>query len=56
MHTEGVWTILRNSGTRVNQKTVRKALKDSNLNLPASKHSGRTKSRNLFCPQGPDQL
>ena len=30
-----VWAILRNQGTMVNQKTVRKVLKESNLNLPA---------------------
>ncbi len=51
-----VWVVLRNQGTRVNQKTVRNVLKDSNLNLPASKHRGRTQSRNLFKPAGPDQL
>jgi transposase InsO family protein len=51
-----VWAILRNQGTAVNQKTVRKVLKDNNLNLPASKHRGRTKTRNLFRPHGPDQL
>ncbi|MEM0134581.1 MAG: IS3 family transposase [Thermoplasmatales archaeon] len=31
-----VWAMLRNSGTRMNQKTVRRVLKDNNLNLPAS--------------------
>ena len=51
-----VWAVLRNSGTKVNQKTVRKVLKDNNLNLPASRHRGRTKSRKLFRPRGPDQL
>ena len=51
-----VWAILRNQGTAVNQKTVRKVLKNSNLSLPASKHRGRTKTRNLFKPTGPDQL
>ena len=51
-----VWAILRNHGTKVNQKTVRKVLKDNKLNLPASKHRGRTKTRNLFRPRGPDQL
>ena len=46
----------------MNQKTVRKVLKDNKLNLPASKHRGRTKSkgrtmtRNLLHPHGPDQL
>ena len=28
----------------------------SDLSLPASKHRGRTKSRNLFKPVNPDQL
>ena len=40
----------------MNQKTVRKALKDNNLSLPASRHRGRTKTRNLYKPNGPDQL
>ena len=40
----------------MNQKTVRKVLKDSDLSLPAHKHRGRTKSRNLSRPNGPDQL
>ncbi len=39
-----------------NRKTVKKVLKDNNLSLPASKHKGRTKSRNLFKPVEPDQL
>ncbi len=51
-----VWAILRNQGTAVNQKTVRKVLKDNNLNLPVSKHRGRTNTMNLFHPHGPDQL
>ena len=51
-----VWAVLRNSGTEVNQKTLRKVLKDNKLNLPAFKHRGRTKARNLFRPHGPDQL
>ena len=51
-----MWAILRNQGTAVNQKTVRKVLKDNKLNLPTSKHRGRTKTRNLFHPHGPDQL
>ena len=31
-------------------------MKDNNLNLPASKNRGRTKSMNLFRPGGPDQF
>ena len=51
-----MWAVLRNSGIEVNQKTVRKVLKDNKLNHPASKHRGRTKKRNLFYPHGPDHL
>ena len=51
-----VWAVVRNHGTRVNLKTVRKVLNDNKLNLPASKHRGRTKTRNLFRSHGPDQL
>ena len=51
-----VWAVLRNSVTEVNQKTVRKVLKDNNLNLLASKHRVKTKKSNLFHPHGPDQL
>jgi len=42
MHTEK-WAILRNQGTKVNPKTVRKVLRDNNLSLAESKHKGRTK-------------
>ena len=48
--------MLRNNGTRVNRKAVRRVLTEKNLSLPYAKHKGRTKSRNLFCPTGPDQL
>ncbi|MGP6208028.1 IS3 family transposase [Cuniculiplasma sp. SKW3] len=51
-----VWAILKNHGTRVNLKTVRKVLKDNNLSLPDSQHRARTKSRNLFQLHGPDQM
>jgi len=51
-----VWAVLRNSGISVNMKTVRKVLKDNSLNLRASKHKGRTNTRNLYKPTGPDQL
>ena len=50
------WEVLRNSGTEVNQKTIRKVLKDNKLNLPASKHRVKTKKRNLFHSHGSDQL
>ena len=51
-----MWAVLRNSVTEVNQKTVRKVLKDNNLKLPALKHRVKTKKRNLFHPHGPDQI
>jgi putative transposase len=51
-----VWAVLRNSGISVNMKTVMKVLKDNSLSLPASKHKGRTNTRNLYKPTGPDQL
>ena len=51
-----VWAVLCNSGTEVNQMTIRKVLKDNKLNLPASKHRLKTKKRNLFHRHGPDQL
>ena len=51
-----VWAMLRNNGTKVNRKAVRRVLRDRNLSLPYAKHRGRTKQRNLFRPTGPDQL
>ena len=45
-----IWAILRNSGIHVNVKTVRRTLKRNNLALPARRHKGRTKTRNLFRP------
>ena len=51
-----VWAVLRNGGTKVNRKAVRRVLRNNNLSLPYARHRGRTKSRNLFRPTGPDQL
>ena len=51
-----VWAVLRNEGTAINPKSVRRVLRINNLSLPYAKHKGRTKSRNLFHPTGPDQL
>jgi transposase InsO family protein len=51
-----VWAVLRNKGTAVNPKSVRRLLRINNLSLPYAKHKGRTKSRNLLRPTGPDQL
>ena len=51
-----IWAILRNQGTKVNQKAVRKVLKDSDRSFLASKHRGETKSRSLYKPTKPVQL
>ena len=49
-----VRVMLRNQGAKVNRKTARKVLKESNLNLPASRHRGRTKPKNIFRLHGSD--
>ncbi len=51
-----VWTVLRNGGTKVNRKAVRRVLRGRNLSISYAKHRGRTKHRNLFRPTGHDQL
>ena len=51
-----VRAVLRNDGTKANMKAVRRILSERNLSLPYAKHKGRTKTRNLFRPTGPDQL
>ena len=51
-----VWAVLRNEGTAINPKSIRRVLRINNLSLPYAKHKGRTKSRNLFLPTGLDQL
>ncbi|MEM3845209.1 MAG: IS3 family transposase [Candidatus Parvarchaeota archaeon] len=51
-----VWDMIRNGGVRVNSKTVESILRESSLSLPYARHRGRTKTRNLFHPKGPDQL
>ena len=38
-----IWAMLRNNGTNVNRKAVRRVLRDRNLSLPYAKHRGRTK-------------
>jgi transposase InsO family protein len=51
-----IWAMLRNNGTKVNRKTVRRVLRSNNLSLTYARLRGRTKHRNLFRPTGPDQL
>ena len=48
--------VLRNNGTRINRKAVRRVLTDRNLSLQYARHKRRTKSRNLFRHTGPDQF
>ncbi len=48
--------MLRNNGTKVNRKAVRRVLRNNNLSLPYARHRGRTKTRNLFRSTRPDQL
>lgn len=51
-----IWAVLRNQGIRVNSKTVESVLREDSLSLPYARRRGRTKTRNLFRPTGPDQL
>ena len=51
-----VWAVLRNGGTKVNRKAVRRVPRNNNLSIHYSRHKGITKHRNLFCPTGPGQL
>lgn len=51
-----VWAMLRNTGIKVNPKTVRRVLKSHNLSLPPTRHKHRTRSRDLFRANAPDQL
>lgn len=53
---ERILTILRNQGTHVNGKTIRKLLRYRNLILPASKHRGKIKTKNIFKPTAGVQL
>ena len=51
-----VWAVLRNEGTKINMKTVRKLIKSKNLQLPYAKHKNRTNKRNLTKPSDINQL
>ena len=35
-----VWAVLRNNGTKVNRKAVRRVLRERNLSIPYVKHKG----------------
>ena len=51
-----IWAVLRNEGTNINIKTVRRIIKSRNLQLPYAKHKNRTNRRNLTKPSDINQL
>ena len=51
-----VWAVLRNEGTKINMKTVRKVIKSRNLQLSYARHKNRTNMRNLTKPSALNQL
>jgi hypothetical protein len=46
-----IWAILRNSGTSVNIKAVRRIMKKHSLALPYAKHKNRTRKRDITKPE-----
>ena len=51
-----IWALLRNSGTHVNVKAVRRIMKRNNLSLPYAKHKNRTRRRDLTKPDNINRL
>ncbi|MHB8395582.1 MAG: IS3 family transposase [Thermoplasmataceae archaeon] len=51
-----IWAMLRNSGMKVNVKTVRRILRRNRLTLPAAEHRNRTKRRDLTKPDDINRL
>ncbi|MHB1623608.1 MAG: IS3 family transposase [Cuniculiplasma sp.] len=51
-----IWAMLRNSGTNVNIKTVRRILRRNNLALPYAKHITHTRTRDLTKPDQINRL
>ena len=51
-----IWAMLRNSGTHVNIKTVRRIMRKHNLALPYAKHKNRTRERDLTKPEDINNL
>ncbi len=51
-----VWGILRNSGNRVNIKTVRRIMSSNGLALPYAKHKNRTRKKDLTKPEEINRL
>ena len=50
------WAMLRNSGIRVNVKTVRRIMQMNNLSLPYAKHKNRTRMKDLAKPDDINRL
>jgi len=51
-----IWALLRNSGTRVNIKTVRRIMMRNSLALPYAKHKKRTRRKDLTKPEDINRL
>jgi len=51
-----IWAVLRNEGTKINIKMVRRIIKSRNLQLPYAKYKNRTNKRNLTKPSALNQL
>ena len=51
-----IWAMLRNSGTRVNIKTVRRIMQMNCLSLPYARHKSRTRKKYLTKPDDINRL
>jgi len=51
-----IWAMLRNSGIRINAKTVYKVMKRHSLTLKRNEHKGRKSRKDLTKPKGPNEL
>ena len=51
-----IWALMRNHGTGVNVKTVRRIMRENGLALPHAKHRNMNGRRNLTKPDAPDRL
>ena len=51
-----IWVMLRNSGTSVNIKTVRRIMRRNSLSLPYAKHRTHTRTKDLTKPDDINKL
>ena len=51
-----IWAMLRNSGTRVNVKTVRRIMRMNSLSLPYARHKSRKRKKYLTKPDDINKL